>query len=125
MRENDHDNKESYDNVSADCDEAESYRVLHQCPHYRIGAGTRVVGGNLDSPFIEVAVTMLHDRPRISLQLLDRDVKIVKGLHARGYTLNCHDDACVSAELSLPSQKIRAECAYVRKMIEDIMTNSI
>jgi len=103
----------------------ESYRVIHQCPHYRIGFGTRVIGENLYSSFVEVAVTLLHDRPQINIELLEKDLKIVKGLQARGYTLNCHDDACVSAELCLPPQKMQAEYVEIRKMIEDIIADTI
>jgi len=123
MRQNNISTRGILNKESQSCDEAESYRILHQCPHYRIGRGTRVSGENLYSSFIEVAVTLLNDRPQINVELLEKDLKIVKGLLARGYTLNCHDDACVSAELGMPPQNIEAEYMEIRKMIEAVMAD--
>ncbi|WP_424358970.1 hypothetical protein [Methanocella sp. MCL-LM] len=106
---------------SPDGDDAEFYRTIYQSPHYRIGHGTRIAADNTLSSFVEVAVTLLHDRPRINVSLLKKDLRIIETLQARGYTLNCHDDACVSAELYVPPQTIQAECLGIKKMIEGIM----
>jgi len=103
----------------------ETCRILHQCPHYRIGYGTRGIGNGFYSSFVEVAVTLLHDRPRVNVPLLEKDLRIVRGLQARGYALNCHDDACVSAELGQAPDRVEAECLEIRSMIEAIMSGDL
>lgn len=125
MRQNDTTTTSLSKEEARNYDDAESYRLIHHSPHYRIGYGTRVINENKPSTFVEVAVTLLHDRPEVSVALLEKDLQIIKGLQARGYTLNCHDDACVSAELCVPPHKMQAECAEIRKMIENIMADII
>lgn len=124
MRQNGTTNTDLSNRESTGCDDGESYRTIHRCPHYRIGHGSRTAGENLYLSFVEVAVTLLHDRPGISVSLLEKDLQIVTGLQDRGYTLNCHDDACISAELCMPPQKIQAECLEVKKLIEGIMAGN-
>ncbi|MCD1293528.1 hypothetical protein CUJ83_00770 [Methanocella sp. CWC-04] len=105
-------------------DNAESYRIIHNSPHYRIGYGTTTVGENLFSFFVEVTLTLFNERPRVNIQTLEKDLMIIKELHRRGYTLNCHDDACISAELIVSPQKIKSEYEDVKTLIEDILAKN-
>ncbi|HUL61853.1 MAG TPA: hypothetical protein VLT35_02220 [Methanocella sp.] len=101
--------------------EDETYRVLQSCPGYRIGVGSRKVAGNTFPCFLEVAIVLVPERPGIDLALLEKDLKLLKELQARGYEINCHDDACISAELAAPPQRLEAEYREIRAMIEAVM----
>jgi hypothetical protein len=101
--------------------DAEAYRVLLSCPGYRIGVGSRKVAGNTFSSFIEVAIILIPQRPSVDLSLLGKDLKLLKELRARGYEINCHDDACISAELIVPPQRLEDEYREIREMVGAIM----
>jgi hypothetical protein len=106
--------------AAADGDD-EAYRVLHSCPCYRIGVGSRKIAGNTFSSFLEVVITLMPGRPAVDLPLLEKDLKLLKELRARGYEINCHDDACVSAELIVPPSRLGDEYREIREMVEAVM----
>lgn len=101
--------------------EAEAYRVLLSNPGYRIGVGTRKVAGATSSSFLEVAIILVPERPRVDPSLLEKGSILLKELQARGYEINCHDDACISAELVLPPQRLEAEYREIRVIVEAII----
>lgn len=101
--------------------DSEAYRVLLSCPGYRIGVGSRMVAGNTFSTFIEVAIILMPQRPSVDISLLGKDLKLLKELLARGYDINCYDDACISAELIVPSPRLEDEYREISAMVEVIM----
>lgn len=63
----------------------------------------------------------MPEKPGVDLTLLEKDLKILKELQARGYEINCDDDACVSAELTVLPQRLEGEYNEIREMIDAIM----
>jgi hypothetical protein len=101
--------------------DAEAYRVLLSGPGYRIGVGSRKVAGDTSSCFLEVAIILMPERPGVDPSLLEKDLKLLKELQARGYEINCYDDACISAELIVPPQRLGDEYHEIKEKVEAIM----
>jgi len=98
----------------------EAYRVLNRSSNYRIGAGARLTPSGQPSFFFEVVVQSCLESSEVDLQLLEKNLVFLRKLKARGYSLNCEDDGCISCEVTVSSQNVASEYEAIRLTIKDI-----
>jgi len=98
----------------------ESYRILERNPKYRIGIGIRLESSGQPSFFIETLVYLCPNPSRIDLSLLEKTLILLKELQARGYSLSCQDDHCISCETTVPPQNLAAEYETIKSITKSI-----
>lgn len=87
----------------------ESYRVLVGGRKYRISVGAWARRAGHPSLFFEVLVYLCSSAAKVDVHGLERAVAFLKQLQARGHSLNCEDDYCISCEMTVPSKNASAE----------------
>ena len=87
----------------------ESYRVLIGARKYRISVGARARHASHSTVFFEVLIYMCSSAAKVDVHELERAVAFLKQLQARGYSLNCEDDYCISCEMTVPTKNASAE----------------
>ncbi len=99
----------------------EAYRVLDRSNNYRIGVGARLTSGQ-PSFFLEVVVRSCLESSDVDLQLLEKNLVLLKRLQTREYLLNCEDDGCISCEITVSPQNITSEYETIQLIIKSIFS---
>lgn len=87
----------------------EAFTVLARMQNCRIGVGARLETPENTAFFVEVIVTLCASHHPVNLDLVEKNLLLLRRLEARGYVLNCEEDICISCELSVPSKNLIAE----------------
>ena len=87
----------------------ESYRVLVGGRKYHISVGARARRASHSTVFFEVLIYLCSSAAKVDVHELERAVAFLKQLQARGYSLNCEDDYCISCEMTVPPKNASAE----------------
>ena len=98
----------------------ESYRVLERSRNYRIGIGARLEPTDQPSFFFEILVYLCPQSSKFDLQVLEKNLVLLKELQARGYSLSCQDDRCISCETTVPPQNLAAEYENIKSITKRI-----
>jgi len=96
----------------------EAYKVLEKSKNYRIGVGVRLESTNQPSFFLEVLVYLCPNSPQVDISLLQKNVMFLRELQARGYSLVCQDDNCISCETTVSLQNLASEYETVKMVME-------
>jgi len=102
----------------------EAYKVLDRSSNYKIGVGARLTPSGQPSFFFEVVVQSCLESSEVDLQLLEKNLVLLKKLQTRGYLLNCEDDGCISCEITVPSQNITTEYETIQSTIKSTLSYS-
>ncbi len=95
----------------------ESYRVIEKSRSYRIGVGVRLASSGQPSFFLEALVYVCPNSPSVDISLLEKNLMLLKELQARGYSMSCQDDSCISCETTVPPQNLAAELETIKSTI--------
>ena len=96
----------------------EAFTVLARTQGYRVGVGARLKAPANPIFFVEI-IASLCPHPRIvDINLLEKNLHVLKQLTERGYVLTCDEDGTVSCELAVPSKNLAAECEAANSIIE-------
>jgi len=101
----------------------EFYRTLMKRDSCRVGVGARQDTQGKLSFFLEVLISLCSDSPRVDLHRLEKMLPFLKELEARGYTLNCEDDGCLSCEATVARKDMTNEYSAVLSAMEKICNN--
>jgi hypothetical protein len=95
----------------------EAYKLLEKTPSYRIGVGARTDSPDPASFFIEVIVKLSTESGEVNLPRLEKTLRLLKALHARGYSLTYQDDTSISCETPASIHEIPREIAAAKSII--------
>jgi hypothetical protein len=102
----------------------ESYRILMRGDNCRVGVGARLETQGRLSFFLEILIFLCSNSPRVDLRQLEKMLTLLKVLEARGYTLSCEDDGCLSCEATVAQQNVTDECSAVLSAVEKICNST-
>ncbi len=94
----------------------EAFKVLAKGKRYRASAGVRLDVSEGAAFFLEVLVYLCPPASKIRVTELEMKLQFMKALEARGYSLHCEDDGCVSLEATRPPQELTPEFAAIRSI---------
>jgi len=97
----------------------ESYRALERSPNYRIGVGVRLASLGHPSFFLEVEIYLCPDS-RVNIASLEKNLMFLRELQARGYSMTCQDDQCISCETTVSPQNLAAEYETIKSITKRI-----
>ncbi|MGQ9514098.1 MAG: hypothetical protein ACUVTL_03475 [Thermoproteota archaeon] len=99
----------------------ESYKILWRGRDCRISAGARLKSTKRTLLFIDVLVSICSSESKVCLSSLERKLKFLKELKARGYSIYCQEYGSISCELTLSPKKLFAELNTIESMIKKIL----
>ncbi len=104
--------------AAKESDNHEAFQVLTALRNCRIGVGTALDSSGNYTFFIEALVTLCKGLHRVNLSTIERNLRLLRRLKKRGYTLDCEEDGCITAELAISQEDVTEECEAVGKIIE-------
>ena len=97
----------------------EAFTVVAKMQNCRIGVGARLESPETSAFFVEVLVSLFTSHHPLNLDLVEKNLFLLRQLDERGYVLNCEEDGCISCELIVPSEKLITECEATTLIIEN------
>ena len=95
----------------------EAFQVLTRMQNCRVGVGARLESVENPSFFVEVLVSLCTSDHTVNLDLVEKNLHLLKQLEKRGYALNCEDDGSISCELTVSSNNLAAECEAIINLV--------
>ena len=104
----------------------EAFRIIKRTQRYRVGVGTRLESEE-SSPkfFIEVLVHLCSSNSPVELELVERNLVLLKRLAKRGYFLTCEEGSSVSCELTVSSARLAEECEATNAAIISLLNGML
>jgi hypothetical protein len=96
----------------------ESYVVLDKNKNCKVCVGAKVSSSDTLSFFIEVIICF---RPisNVDTKDLEKNLRLLKELELRGYTLSWGDDSCIYCENEIIANNMNSEYDNIRSMINE------
>lgn len=101
-------------------EDKEAFKVLAKTQSCRVGVGARFESGKNPSYFVEVLVSLCTSDRSVNLDLMEKNLLLLKQLEKRGYVLNCEEDGSISCELTVHSKNLTAECEATSLIIRNV-----
>jgi hypothetical protein len=120
MKETEIINVQLLEREAGNSEHKESYRTLERSRNYRIGVGTRLATSVQPSFFLEVLVYLCPKPPRVDTSLFEKDLTFLKELQARGYSLTCQNDSCISCETTVAKKDLATEYRTIKLITKRI-----
>jgi len=95
----------------------EAFKVLARMQNCRVGVGARFELAENPSFFVEVLVILCTIDRSVNLELVEKNLFLLKQLEKRGYVLNCEEDGSISCELTVSSKNLIAECEAILDVV--------
>jgi hypothetical protein len=73
-------------------------RILDKTKTYRIGAGARADTVDASTFLVEVTICLSTENAALNMDHLEKTLRILRTLQARGYTLTLQDGNCILCE---------------------------
>ncbi len=99
-------------------DNHEAFQVLTALRNCRIGVGTALDSSGNYTFFIEALVSLSKGLHKVNLASIDENLRVLRQLEEKGYTLACEEDGCITAELTISEEDFVEECEAVVKIME-------
>lgn len=103
--------------------QGESYAILEKGHNYRLGVGVRIDPSGKPSFFLEV-LTYICTSP-FDIHDLEMRLTFIKELGAMGYTLDCQDGNCISAEATITRRNLESERRAVKAVMERVFKRGL
>jgi len=98
----------------------EAFTVLDKMHNCRIGVGARLESPAKPIFFIEIITNLCANHHAVvDLNLLEKNLLILRQLKERGYLLTCEEDGTISCELAVPSENLLTEYEAAILIIEE------
>lgn len=95
----------------------EAFQILARMQNCRVGVGARFESAETTSFFIEVLLSLCTSDHTVDLNLVERNLHLLKQLEKRGYALSCEDDGTISCEHAISSKNLAAECEVIINLV--------
>ena len=103
-------------------EDEEAFLVMSRTSNYRVGVGARLKAPANSIFFVEIIASLCFNHHTVNLKSLEKNLRVLRKLKKRGYTLICNEDGTISCELALPSEELEAEFEAAKLIIEDYGT---
>jgi len=96
----------------------EAYKLLEKTTSYRIGVGARVDKPDLSSFFIEIVFNLSTENGEVNLLRLEKTLRLLKTLKAKGYSLTYQGDNSISCETTTSIDELSHEYVAAKAMVK-------
>ena len=120
MRKANEINIHSLQKEAGNSEDKEAFTVLDKMRNCRIGVGARLESPEKPIFFIEIIASLCADHHAVvDLNLLEKNLLMLRQLKERGYVLTCEEDGTISCELTVPSENLLAEYEAALLVMEE------
>jgi hypothetical protein len=98
----------------------ESYMLLVRNKNYRVGVGAEIAISNEPSFFFEILVYLCSGNEEVNLELLEKALRLLKELKAKGFSFSCQDSNCISCQRTVSAGRLAAEQKDIESMVKRV-----
>ena len=106
-------------------EEKEAFKVLVKMQNCRVGAGARYDSADNLSFFVEVIVSLCASNSPVNLDLVEKNLVLLRRIEEGGYVLYCEEDGSILRELTVPSKNLISECEVMNSIVTRAFLNGL
>lgn len=129
MKESNRIHIDSLEEEAKKSEEKEAFKVLVKMQNCRVGAGARYDSADNLSFFVEVLLNLCASNNPMNLDLVEKNLVLLRRIEERGYVLSCEEDGSILCELTVSSKNLISECevmnSIVRRAFLDCLDNHL